>query len=100
MSSPQGVRHRGKEGGSKKRGATPNPDDGLMNEGTSANVERLKLAGKEAATKDWDYKIALAVLTLLAFGTRFWGISHPNQVVFDEVHFGKVSSIKSCSLSV
>jgi dolichyl-phosphate-mannose-protein mannosyltransferase len=30
-------------------------------------------------------------MTLLAFVTRFYGISHPNQVVFDEVHFGKVS---------
>ena len=39
---------------------------------------------------EWDYKVALAVITLLAFATRFWGINHPNEVVFDEVHFGKV----------
>ena len=38
----------------------------------------------------WDYKVALAVITVLAFATRFWGIGHPDQVVFDEVHFGKV----------
>ncbi len=38
----------------------------------------------------WDYKLALAAITLLAFATRFWGIGHPDQVVFDEVHFGKV----------
>lgn len=40
---------------------------------------------------EWDYKLALAVLTVLGFVTRFWGISHPSEVVFDEVHFGKVS---------
>src|SRR4051794_6866993 len=39
---------------------------------------------------EWDYRIALAIITLAAFVTRFWGISHPNEVVFDEVHFGKV----------
>ena len=44
----------------------------------------------EAVTSEWDYKLALAVITLLAFITRFWGIGHPNEVVFDEVHFGKV----------
>jgi dolichyl-phosphate-mannose-protein mannosyltransferase len=39
---------------------------------------------------EWDYRIAITVITFLAFVTRFWGISHPNEVVFDEVHFGKV----------
>lgn len=39
---------------------------------------------------EWDYKLALGIITALAFLTRFWGISHPNEVVFDEVHFGKV----------
>lgn len=41
-------------------------------------------------TSEWDYKLAIAVITALAFVTRFWGIGHPNEVVFDEVHFGKV----------
>ena len=41
-------------------------------------------------SSDWDYKLALVVITALAFATRFWGINHPDQVVFDEVHFGKV----------
>ena len=44
----------------------------------------------EMVTSEWDYKLALGVITLLAFITRFWGIGHPNEVVFDEVHFGKV----------
>ncbi len=41
-------------------------------------------------TSEWDYKLALAIITVVAFITRFWGIGHPNEVVFDEVHFGKV----------
>lgn len=45
---------------------------------------------KQAITSEWDYKLALVVITALAFLTRFWGIGHPNEVVFDEVHFGKV----------
>jgi len=48
------------------------------------------LGGKKV---EWDYRIALAVITLGAFITRFWGISHPNEVVFDEVHFGKVYTV-------
>lgn len=44
----------------------------------------------EAVKSEWDYKVALAIITVLAFITRFWGIGHPNEVVFDEVHFGKV----------
>ena len=46
---------------------------------------------KSALGSEWDYKLGLAVITTLAFITRFWGIGHPNEVVFDEVHFGKVS---------
>lgn len=39
---------------------------------------------------EWDYRIACAIITIAAFVTRFWHIGHPDQVVFDEVHFGKV----------
>lgn len=42
-------------------------------------------------SNEWDYKIAITIITVLAFATRFYGISHPDEVVFDEVHFGKVS---------
>ena len=52
-------------------------------------IERVKKS--TARGSELDYKIALLVITVLAFATRFWGISHPDQVVFDEVHFGKVS---------
>lgn len=86
-SSPGAVRQRG-----GKRGTTPNPDtrSDLANGSTNEKIAQLKSTGKDVVQRDWDYKLALAVLTALAFVTRFWGISHPNQVVFDEVHFGKV----------
>jgi dolichyl-phosphate-mannose-protein mannosyltransferase len=44
----------------------------------------------KSSNSEWDYKLAITIITILAFLTRFWGISHPNEVVFDEVHFGKV----------
>ncbi|KAJ3555988.1 hypothetical protein NM688_g2273 [Phlebia brevispora] len=36
--------------------------------------------------------VLVALLTLLAFALRFYKINHPDQVVFDEVHFGKFAS--------
>lgn len=85
MSTPQGVRHRG--GAKEKRPVTPNTA-ALAN---SKVVESWE-AAKEQTGGDWDYKLAFTVITVLAFLTRFWGINHPNQVVFDEVHFGKFAS--------
>ncbi|ODM19828.1 hypothetical protein SI65_04814 [Aspergillus cristatus] len=41
---------------------------------------------------EWSYRLAMAILTVLAFVTRFWGISYPDEVIFDEVHFGKFAS--------
>ncbi|KAF5383513.1 hypothetical protein D9615_003615 [Tricholomella constricta] len=34
----------------------------------------------------------VSLLTTLAFALRFYKINHPDQVVFDEVHFGKFAS--------
>ncbi|KAH9167385.1 glycosyltransferase family 39 protein [Lactarius sanguifluus] len=34
----------------------------------------------------------VGVLTILAFALRFYKINHPDQVVFDEVHFGKFAA--------
>lgn len=57
-----------------------------------SNLNGLLDVKKSASSvnSEWDYKLALAVITALAFATRFWGIGHPDEVVFDEVHFGKV----------
>ncbi|MCJ1393921.1 hypothetical protein MMC18_006797 [Xylographa bjoerkii] len=38
------------------------------------------------------HKIALAVVTALAFLTRFWGLDHPSEVVFDEAHIMRFTS--------
>jgi dolichyl-phosphate-mannose-protein mannosyltransferase len=56
-------------------------------------LDALVKANLQKTGVEWDYRIALVVLTVLAFVTRFWGISHPDEVVFDEVHFGKVRSV-------
>lgn len=64
---------------------------------SEAAVEKTKdkiRVVKEEVKSEWDYKLALVVITVLAFATRFWGITHPNQVVFDEVHFGKVGLLR------
>jgi dolichyl-phosphate-mannose--protein O-mannosyl transferase len=36
--------------------------------------------------------IFVVVLSALAFATRFGHLSHPNEIVFDEQHFGKFIS--------
>ncbi|KAK5174454.1 Dolichyl-phosphate-mannose--protein mannosyltransferase 4 [Saxophila tyrrhenica] len=91
MASPQGsLRQRGgaKE---RKRATTPQPD-GLANGSATESIESIKQGAKQVVKNEWEYKLALGVITVLAFMTRFWGISHPDQVVFDEVHFGKFAS--------
>ncbi|KAK4231452.1 Dolichyl-phosphate-mannose--protein mannosyltransferase [Podospora fimiseda] len=84
--TPQGtVRQRNVAGSSKR-----------TKDGSSSDVEVDKLV--KAAAKppkvqsERDHKIAFFFITIASFITRFWGISHPNEVVFDEVHFGKFAS--------
>ncbi|KKA29405.1 hypothetical protein TD95_004070 [Thielaviopsis punctulata] len=84
-STPQGgLRQR------KPRDKSSSPDaidrvlDNAIKENTKANVVATK--GETA------HRITFSLITVLAFATRFWGISHPNEVVFDEVHFGKFAS--------
>jgi hypothetical protein len=91
MSSPSGsVRKRA--GKDNKRGTSPNPAavSEQMMEKVAHVVEKAKPYKPVQQGREWDYKLAISVLTVLAFVTRFWGIRHPDQVVFDEVHFGKV----------
>lgn len=90
MSSPQGtVRKR------KEVSIPPKAKDASATGITprDADLDALVKASSQKKASDgveWDYRAAIAVLTVAAFVTRFWGISHPNEVVFDEVHFGKV----------
>lgn len=83
MTSP--AKHRA------KRSTTPAPgDDKVLQDHVETIISDAKIHANNAITNEWDYKLALAVVTALAFATRFYGITHPDQVVFDEVHFGKV----------
>lgn len=86
MSSPSAVRHRGQN--AKKRPTTPNPE--VPSDKDIDAVAKAKKELRPSQGSEWDYKITITIITILAFATRFYGISHPNQVVFDEVHFGKV----------
>ena len=86
MSSPQ-VRQR--QGQKDKKAVTPPPSRDSDPNGILKDT-KLPEGVTKAVTTEWDYKAALATITVLAFITRFWGIGHPNEVVFDEVHFGKV----------
>lgn len=86
MSSPQGTLRQRNVPATRKK--TPEPT------GADSELDSLVKANKQvaASASELDYKIAFAVITILAFISRFWGISHPNEVVFDEVHFGKFAS--------
>lgn len=90
MASPSSsVRHRG----GKKNGESPTPSPaaapGLKSAENKPAVKKGK--GQTESSSEWDYRLALVIVTIGAFATRFWKISYPDQVVFDEVHFGKVS---------
>src|SRR5690242_8595519 len=80
--------------GSLRQRSVPgvNKRNGVASESTDIDLDALVKAnqkvGKPPAERD--FKIGFAIITALAFLTRFWGISHPKEVVFDEVHFGKV----------
>ena len=87
--SSTAVRQRGQK--DKKQPASPSSSSKTEND-LNGILKDTNLP--EAVTSEWDYKLALVLITLLAFITRFWGIGHPNEVVFDEVHFGKVRRSK------
>ncbi|KLJ07294.1 dolichyl-phosphate-mannose-protein mannosyltransferase [Blastomyces silverae] len=82
-SPPPSLRQRG----GKKTAAVKEPQ---ANPPSAKSNPHQKAVAKPAA--QWDYKVALVILTVLAFATRFANISFPDEVVFDEVHFGKFAS--------
>jgi len=86
MSSPEGLRQRG---GEKARKASQAVDNVVEQVRKSPAAQKVAGKSKESEVQHW---VAFLITTALAFVTRFWGISHPNQVVFDEVHFGKFAS--------
>lgn len=97
--TPQGsVRQRNVPGKNNKDGAASDIEVDKVDKVIVKKPSKSKLVAKPAAkpaakASERDYQIVGFFITAAAFLTRFWGISHPNEVVFDEVHFGKVSSI-------
>lgn len=91
-----GLRQRGGEKKKpKKSGNGMLQSDGTLDilaseKSTGSAQPSPRLPASMEKKSEWDYTLACVVMTLLGFITRFWGISHPDQVVFDEVHFGKV----------
>lgn len=82
MSNPNAsLRHRGPKEKQKANGTVAQAEETL---------DKVLDSTKKAVVNEWDYKLALAIITSLSFFTRFFGINHPDEVVFDEVHFGKV----------
>lgn len=95
--SPLGVRQRAGGGPTVKQPKSP-----ALGSTTAASIStddevHSKIAKQRSAgtgpfkkPSQKGYRIALILVTIVSFITRFWKIHHPNQVVFDEVHFGKV----------
>ncbi|KYK58597.1 glycosyltransferase [Drechmeria coniospora] len=86
-------------------GSTPQGSLRQRNVGTKKSSESLAstrereldalstfAAQQSAAVPDLNHRVAITLISVLAFITRFWGITHPSEVVFDEVHFGKFAS--------
>ena len=87
MSAPSSVRQRGQK--NKRSTSTPPPEQNGRIRQVNDFVKPTE--EKSQVSSQWDYKAGLVIITTLALITRFWGIGHPKEVVFDEVHFGKVS---------
>ncbi|KAI0788750.1 O-mannosyltransferase [Abortiporus biennis] len=92
MSGPHDIRHRnrnGKPGSSAEQLTREERDDdhipASQNPRNRSDIEKL-LETEEASTT------MVIALTVLAFALRFYKINFPDQVVFDEVHFGKFAS--------
>jgi dolichyl-phosphate-mannose-protein mannosyltransferase len=74
------LRKRAGKGGKKEPAAA----DPVILDDVKAPVERQE--------NPVYHKVALVLVTIVAFATRFYKINYPNEVVFDEVHFGKFAS--------
>jgi dolichyl-phosphate-mannose-protein mannosyltransferase len=73
---------------------TPVSKKGEKHPSGSSTVKSKAATAPKETPSEWDYWVGIAVMTVLAFITRFWMINYPDGVVFDEVHFGKVRSVE------
>lgn len=66
-----------------------------MREAVAASTKAVRPHGimkVNSARCEKHHKIALAIVTALAFLTRFCGLGHPSEVVFDEAHMIRVNT--------
>lgn len=75
----------------RKRGGKRDVHEAQASEASSLKGKSANASAKQPPS-EWDYWVGMTVMTVLAFITRFWMINYPDEVVFDEVHFGKVRS--------
>lgn len=78
----------------RKRGnKTPLKKETTVSELEDEKVLQSIVTSKDSTKEPQLYSnAALIAITILAFATRFYAISYPDEVVFDEVHFGKFAS--------
>ncbi|EPQ56332.1 glycosyltransferase family 39 protein [Gloeophyllum trabeum ATCC 11539] len=92
MASQQLLRERGRKG---KGVALSEADTTLVEEEddhTVSGASRRQSSLERKLNSDKASAAIVGVLTALAFITRFYKINNPDQVVFDEVHFGKFAA--------
>ncbi|KAI5299031.1 hypothetical protein KEM56_003574, partial [Ascosphaera pollenicola] len=82
-SPPPSLRQRG----TKKAASAIVTDEKLR--AASDDLVKSKVDIDVVQPSQLSHRIWLVVVTVLAFVTRFKGITYPDSVVFDEVHFGK-----------
>ncbi|EPX72905.1 O-mannosyltransferase Ogm4 [Schizosaccharomyces octosporus yFS286] len=89
---------------SKKNGSTSRPSSPpetspthssalSEKEVSSSKPQTVPSAGPDASSNNtFQFKLAQYLIVIVSFLTRFWKLHVPNEVVFDEVHFGKFAS--------
>ncbi|SPN96874.1 probable dolichyl-phosphate-mannose--protein O-mannosyltransferase [Cephalotrichum gorgonifer] len=88
VASQGSLRQRNVPGGKSTTPAPAVPSDNAALE----SIARERAQATKSTSSEASYWAGFVIITALAFVTRFWGISHPDEVVFDEVHFGKFAS--------
>jgi len=81
--------NQGNESPKKEKEENPEKSKNAIYKALKENGPNILLA-PNTPEKTWN--IALLIIGVLSFITRFYKINEPDQVVFDEVHFGKFAS--------
>ncbi|KAG9053935.1 hypothetical protein FS842_006722 [Serendipita sp. 407] len=83
----------GGDDGLSPRSLTPDPThDSTVAEDDPRLVSRSLPTTSGSPEPEYLHNVACVAITTIAFALRFYKINHPDQVVFDEVHFGKFAA--------